>query len=175
MTCLETNAASRGVIEHNGGMLERIEDAECYYWIDLDEGAGIRELHIDDYSEVYILWSRTAGVGLNEADSRENFKKFLLRNKGLSFCCKKDNRIVGTALCGHDGRRGYLYHVAVAEGYRGKGIGSLLVEKSLGKLEEEGINKCHLFVFADNLSGNAFWSSTGWTKRDDIFAYSKNL
>ena len=175
LTCEETNDASRGVIEHNGGMLERIEDAECYYWIDLDIGTCIREIHIDEYSEVYNLWSATPGVGMNEADSRENLNKFLLKNKGMSFCCKKENRIVGTVLCGHDGRRGYIYHVTVAEGYRGRGIGSMLVDKSLQKLRKEGIGKCHLFVFNDNKVGNAFWSSIGWTKRDDLFIYSKSL
>ena len=112
---------------------------------------------------------------MNEADSRENLNKFLLRNKGMSFCCKKENRIVGTVLCGHDGRRGYIYHVTVAEGYRGRGIGSMLVDKSLQKLRKEGIGKCHLFVFNDNKVGNAFWSSIGWTKRDDLFIYSKSL
>ena len=65
--------------------------------------------------------------------------------------------------------------MTVAEEHRGRGIGYTLVEKSLQKLKEEGINKCHLFVFTDNIPGNAFWRSTGWTKREDIFIYSKNI
>lgn len=175
LTCLETNAASKGVIENNGGMLERVEDGGCYYWINLDIGTGIREIHVDDYSEVHNLWSDTPGMGLNEADSRENFQKFILRNKGMSFCCIKENRIAGTVLCGHDGRRGYIYHVAVAVQYQGRGIGSMLVEQSLQRLREEGIVKCHLFAFTDNKPGNAFWNATGWAKRDDIFVYSKSI
>jgi predicted acetyltransferase len=174
ITCDDINIASRRVIEYNGGKLERVENGECYYWIILEEGRGIREIHIDDYREIYALWSRTPGMGLSDADSEQSIKKFIIRNNGLSFCYTEENKIIGTILCGHDGRRGYIYHVTVAEEYRGKGIGRTLVEKSLQSLTEAGINKCHLFVFADNETGINFWNSTGWIKRDDIFVYSKN-
>ena len=93
----------------------------------------------------------------------------------MSYCCEEHDSIIGTILCGHDGRRGYIYHVTVALEYRGRGIGRLLVEKSLERLKVEGINKCHLFVFADNTIGNAFWTASGWTKREDIFVYSKSF
>ncbi len=175
ITCKETNIPSRKVIEYNGGELERIENGECLYWIRLAESSSIREMHIDDYDEIYVLWSRTPGMGLSDADSRQNIQDFLIRNKGMSFCLKEDDKIIGTILCGHDGRRGYIYHVTIAEEYRGRGIGRLLVEKSLEKLKSEGINKCHLFVFADNAIGNAFWTSSGWDRRDDIFVYSKSI
>ena len=112
---------------------------------------------------------------MSDADKKENIEKFLTRNKGLSYICKIKDRIIGTILCGHDGRRGYVYHVTVAKEYRGKGIGKGLVEKSLERLKAEGIQKCHLFVFADNVTGNAFWASTGWSKREDIFVYSKSI
>lgn len=134
----------------------------------------INEININDYDEIYALWLRTPGMGLSEADSRENIEKFLTRNNSLSFCASDNGRIIGTILCGHDARRGYIYHVTVAEEYRGKGIGHGLVEMSLQKLKEAGIGKCHLFVFADNELGNAFWNAKGWTKRDDIYVYSKN-
>lgn len=136
---------------------------------------SIHEMQICDYDEFYKLWSNTAGMGLSDADSYENIDKYLLRNKGLSFVCRYEGKIIGTILCGHDGRRGYIYHVTVAEEYRGKGIGQTLVDRSLQKLKEEGINKCHLFVFSDNEIGNAFWRSKGWNKREDIFVYSKSF
>jgi ribosomal protein S18 acetylase RimI-like enzyme len=113
-------------------------------------------------------------MGINEADSEENIAKFLLCNKGLSYCHSDDGKIIGTVLCGHDARRGYIYHTAVLPEYRGRGIGHELVEKSLQKLKEEGIHKCHLFVLADNELGKRFWSFTGWVKREDILVYSKN-
>lgn len=175
LTCIETNTASRRVIEYNGGVLEKVEDGRCWYWISLFEGNGIREIHIDDYNEIHTLWNNTPGMGLSDADSCDNIAKFLNRNKGLSFCYEKDGKIIGTILCGHDGRRGYIYHVTVAREFRGRGIGRELVEKSLVKLKEDGIAKCHLFVFADNEIGNSFWGSTGWIIRNDIIVYSKNI
>ena len=141
----------------------------------LPEDACILEMQIQDYEEVYELWCKTPGMGLSDADKKENIEKFLTRNKGLSYICKIKDRIIGTILCGHDGSRGYVYHVTVAKEYRGKGIGKGLVEKSLERLKAEGIHKCHLFVFADNVTGNAFWASTGWSKREDIFVYSKSI
>jgi predicted acetyltransferase len=120
LTCLEGNTPSRRIIEYNGGRLDRIENGECYYWIRLSDPNGIRELHVDDYNEVYALWERIPGVDLSEADSPQNMKAFLIRNKGLSFCYGKDGKLIRTVLCCHDGRRGYLYHVAVDEALRGR-------------------------------------------------------
>lgn len=141
----------------------------------LAKGNGIREINIDDYSEIYALWSGTPGMGLSDADSRGSIAKFLIRNQSMSFCVEEDGKMIGTILCGHDGRRGYIYHVTVDVEYRGRGIGRALVEKSLESLKTEGIDKCHLFVFADNKIGNDFWASSAWTKRDDIFVYSKSV
>lgn len=135
----------------------------------------MREIQIADYDDIHALWNSTPEMGLSNADSVHKIEKFLSRNEGLSFCYEKRGRIIGTVLCGHDGRRGYIYHVTVAEEYRGRGIGRALVEKSLIKLSEEGIDKCHLFVFGDNEIGNAFWGSTGWNIRNDIIVYSRNI
>jgi len=141
----------------------------------LDGNVSIHEMRIDDYDEIYELWRNTSGVGLSNADEKENIRKFLMRNKGLSYVCKYEGKIIGTIMCGHDGRRGYIYHVTITDQFRGKGIGRKLVEKSLEKLREEGIDKCHLFVFPDNAGGNGFWASTGWKKREDIIVYSKSI
>jgi ribosomal protein S18 acetylase RimI-like enzyme len=138
-------------------------------------GLGYREMTIEDYDRIYQFWSSTDGMGLSEADSRHNIDVFLQRNKGLSFVCEDGSKIVGTILCGHDGRRGYIYHVAVDENYRRKGIGRELVAKALNGLTQEGITKCHLFVFFTNELGMTFWSSLGWELRKDIAIYSKFL
>jgi ribosomal protein S18 acetylase RimI-like enzyme len=134
----------------------------------------IHQMQIEDYNYIYKLWSSTPGIGLSDADRYESIHKFLKRNKELSYVCRYKNRIIGTILCGHDGRRGYIYHVTVAEKYRERGIGQALVNKSLEQLKKEGIDKCHLFVFADNAIGKVFWTSSGWTLREDIFVYSKS-
>lgn len=175
VTCYTDNKASRGVIESNGGELADITDGECHYWIQLDQTEGVRAAHPDDFPEMLELWKRTPGIGITREDTEENMIKFLVRNKGMSFVCKNDNRIVGTSLCGHDGRRGYIYLTAVSPEHRGKGIGRLLVEKNLEELRKAGIGKCRLFVLSDNELGHAFWRKTGWVVREDIATYSKEL
>ena len=135
----------------------------------------IREMVADDYAGAYELWSRTEGIGLSEADSEDRIRAFLARNPGLSFVAVDDGRIVGTVLCGHDGRRGYLYHVAVRETHRKQGIGKRLVASALQRLREERIDKCHLFVMRANDLGIRFWSGTGWDRRGGILVFSSAL
>jgi ribosomal protein S18 acetylase RimI-like enzyme len=135
----------------------------------------IREMQIEDYNKAYTLWLNIEGLGLSEADSEENIRSYLYRNKGLSFVCDYKGEIIGTALCGHDGRRGFIYHVAVDKEYWSNGIGKRLVSQCLSKLKDEGILKCHLFVMNNNEIGNGFWNRSGWTFRDDFAVYSKTL
>ncbi|MCL6603392.1 MAG: GNAT family N-acetyltransferase [Paenibacillus sp.] len=134
-----------------------------------------RDMIITDYSAAYRLWESTEGMGLSSADSEEEIIRYLHRNPGLSQICEGENgEIAGTALCGHDGRRGFLYHVAVSGLYRGQGIGRELVKRCLNKLREEGIAKCHLMVLGDNELGRDFWSGLGWQFRDGIALYSQD-
>ncbi len=128
----------------------------------------IRRLRIGDYSEVHALWKRTEGMGLGESDSREAIRRFLKRNPGLSMVATSGGRVVATILCGHDGRRGYLHHLAVARQFRRRGIGARLVALCLENLRAEGIPKCNLFVFASNTAGSAFWRHLGWDVRSDL-------
>lgn len=134
-----------------------------------------REMKIEDYPDVYSLWSNTDGMGLSESDSEEEIEKYLLRNPGHCFVCEHDGRIVGTVLCGHDGRRGYIYHVAVTEVHRKQGIARMLLSKALDSLRDAGIRKCHLMVFDSNQSGRDFWEHNGWQRRVDILIYSKSI
>ncbi|SFT20052.1 GNAT family N-acetyltransferase [Paenibacillus sp. BC26] len=132
-----------------------------------------REMLAADYDESYALWLKTEGMVLSEADSREEIEGYLARNPGCSFVCEDSARqVAGTILGGHDGRRGFIYHVAVSPDQRGKGIGGQLVKLSLDKLREAGIQKCHLFVLENNEIGNRFWSRSGWIKRSGIAIFS---
>ncbi len=135
----------------------------------------IREMQPSDYAAVRALWEQTPGIGLSAADEPGAITSFLDRNPGLSFVASEGGRLVGTALCGHDGRRGYLYHLAVHSDARGRGIGSALVQRALDALSACGIVKCHLFVFRDNVPGNAFWTRTGWVLRKDLNVFSKDI
>ncbi len=135
----------------------------------------IREMTINDYDQVIGLWERTPGIGLSDADSKEHINQFLERNPGLSFVCETDQQIIGTVLCGHDGRRGYIYHLAVDHECRNRGVGKKLMIHSLDKLHQQGIAKCHLFLYSDNENAMRFYDNTGWKKRSDLLIYSKDL
>ena len=138
-------------------------------------GFSFRELTIRDYERVVALWRRTTGLGLSEADSFEGISFFLERNPGLCFICEAGTLLIGTILCGHDGRRGYLYHLAVDEAYRKHGIGRQLTQKSMDALRRIGIAKCHLFVYRDNAAAEQFYDRLGWQKRTTLDIFSKDV
>ena len=136
----------------------------------------IRAMTIDDYDEVRSLWMSIKGFGIRSVDdSREGVEKFIKRNPTTSVVAVEDNKIVGAILCGHDGRRGCLYHVCVAEGYRMRGIGKSMVVFCMNALKEEQINNVSLIAFTKNDVGNAFWRQIGWTKREDLNYYDFTL
>ena len=135
----------------------------------------IRAMSLADYDHVINLWRQTAGIGLSEADSRENIAFFLARNPGHSQVAVNLSGIVGAVLCGHDGRRGYLHHLAVAAPCRRQGVGRSLTAAALQTLTAAGIAKCHLFVFRDNREGIAYWTGNGWQLREDIFVASYQM
>ena len=147
----------------------------------------IRPMRMGDYDEVCALWKRTRGVGVGRSDRKENIRKYLRRNPGLSFVAREDDKpatrragksagkLVGAVLCGHDGRRGFIGHLAVDRDFRGKGIGKSLVDKCLAGLKRIGIHRCYVFVFTSNLSGQKFWKHTGWRSHSDFTFMSKDL
>ena len=127
-----------------------------------------RPLRIADYAQIHALWKKTEGIGLGESDDRAGIAQFIARNPDLSLVATSRGRIVATVLCGHDGRRGYLHHLAVDRRWRHQGIGRALVTASLEKLSAAGIPKCNLFLFASNTEGRAFWKRLGWVVRTDL-------
>jgi ribosomal protein S18 acetylase RimI-like enzyme len=122
----------------------------------------------DDLAEVLKLWSRTEGVGLNGSDSVPALSTFLKRNPGLSRVVRDGGKIVAAVLCGHDGRRGFLYHLAVLPECRRQGLGKQLVEQCLAALRELGIQKCNALVYRHNAEAQKFWHGMGCQTRDDL-------
>lgn len=130
------------------------------------------EMTINDYHRVLELWKETDGVRLRGADSREGIDKYLKRNPGLSFVALDQERVVGSIMAGHDGKRGYIQHLAVAPDSRKQGIATFLVDLCLDALKAEGILKSHLMVLHDNSAAKQFWYNRGWGFRSDIDIYS---
>lgn len=132
----------------------------------------LRTMTIEDYDEVFALWTKIRGFGIRSIDdSKEGIEMFLKRNPSTSVVAEEDGKIVGSILCGHDGRRGCLYHVCVDEAHRRKGIGKAMVVRAMEALRAEKINKVTLIAFTDNDLGNAFWNTIGWTKREEYNYY----
>ncbi|HTQ30109.1 MAG TPA: GNAT family N-acetyltransferase [Opitutaceae bacterium] len=121
----------------------------------------IRPFLISDYGEVYRLWSQTEGLCMGDDDERDRIELYLRRNPGLCYVSVIQNRVVGTVLCGHDGRRAILRHLAVDPTYRNQGMGRALVDKVIASLRGQGIRKCNLYVQDDNASGLRFWEQVG--------------
>lgn len=137
---------------------------------------NVRGMTIEDYEGVLALWMSIKGFAIRSVDdSREGVERFLNRNPLTSVVAIEDGQVVGAILCGHDGRRGCMYHVCVAEQYRMKGIGKSMVVYAMDALKNQGINKVSLIAFTENDVGNAFWRRIGWTKREDLNYYDFTL
>lgn len=136
----------------------------------------IRVMKIEDYPQVHDLWMRIKGFAIRSIDdSEEGVSLFLKRNPTTSVVSIEDGKVVGTILCGHDGRRGCMYHVCVDPDYRRRGIGKEMVVFAMNRLREEKISKVSLIAFTRNDIGNAFWRQIGWTKREDLNYYDFTL
>jgi len=132
----------------------------------------IRVMAADDFDEVHNLWMGISGFGIRSIDdSREGVERFIRRNPQTSMAAFADGKMIGAILCGHDGRRGSLYHVCVHEAHRKHGVGQALVKSCVAALKAEGINKINLIAFRKNEVGNRFWQSLGWTLREDVKYY----
>lgn len=132
----------------------------------------IREMTMDDFKEVHEVWMHIHGFGIRSMDdSKEGVERFIRRNPTTSMVAVTDGKIIGAILCGHDGRRGCLYHVCVNEQYRQHGIGQKMVTACLEALEREHICKVNLIAFQKNEVGNRFWQSMNWTFREDVNYY----
>ena len=132
---------------------------------------------IEDYRGLHDLWMTIHGFGIRSIDdSKEGVERFLKRNPTTSVVAiSEQGEVVGGILCGHDGRRGCLYHVCVREDFRRHGIGKEMVVFCMNALKAEQINKVSLIAFTQNDIGNAFWNCIGWTKREDLNFYDFTL
>ena len=127
----------------------------------------IREMKIEDFEEVHNLWMTIKGFGIRTIDdSKEGVEIFIKRNPTTSIVAEADGKIVGSILCGHDGRRGCFYHVCVAEAYRKHGIGKSMAVSAMHALQKEKIDIAlkvqkqieEFFVFLQDGRESAFLS-----------------
>ena len=128
----------------------------------------LRPMTAEDIPDALTLWSGMPGLSLFPCDSREGLSRYLKRNPGLSVVARRDGRLVGAALAGHDGRRGFLHHVAVTPDFRRRGVGRAMVEWCVNAVAAEGIGRCLILVNAGNDEAKDFWRHIGWIDRPNV-------
>ena len=128
----------------------------------MSEQIVTREFSTDDYDAAFLLWHRVEGLEIAEGDDREDVAQFVTRNPGLSRVAFDSSKLVGVAMCGHDGRRGHIYHLAVDPAYRRYGLGKRLVQECLDGLRRVGVIRAIILVADNNLGGAEFWKRSGW-------------
>ena len=121
-----------------------------------------REFCIDDYDAALELWQRVEGLEVAEGDDKEGVAQFVARNPELSRVAIDGSTVVGVAMCGHDGRRGHIYHLAIDPAYRRYGLGKRLVQECLDGLRRVGVIRAIILVADNNLRGAEFWKRAGW-------------
>jgi putative acetyltransferase len=137
--------------------------------------ATLRTFQPADHAAALALWQRTEGMGLGSWDEAGPIGQFLERNPGLSVVAEADGRLVGAVLCGHDGRRGFLYHLAVDREFRGRGLGRKLAESCLDRLRALGLTRCHIVAYQSNAEGRRFWQHLGFRERPELLICSRDL
>lgn len=110
-----------------------------------------------DYPAVLALWRSTEGVEIAEGDTESEIYQYLERNPGLSRVVIHQGILAGAVLCGHDGRRGLLYHLSLKKELRGQGLGQRLVNECLEGLRLAGIKRVLILVDQSNDEGRKFW------------------
>lgn len=137
--------------------------------------AEIRPLRPADFEAVRRLWASSEGLGVGPGDSAEAMGRFLKRNPGLSLVAVDAESIVAAVLCGHDGRRGFIYRLAVAPEFRRGGLAAELVRRCLSGLRAAGIERCLALVQEDNAGARKFWDAMGFIFREDLVAFSVDV
>lgn len=135
----------------------------------------IREFTFDDYDTVYALWQNAGdGLGIGRSDTREEIAKKLQRDPDLFLVAEDDRKIIGTVIGGYDGRRGLIYHLAVARAYRGRGIGTRLMAEVERRLHAKGCLRAYLLVKRGNEEVVEFYRHRGWETME-VVLMGKNI
>ena len=128
--------------------------------------------HLD---EVRALWEITEGIGVRDNETDERILVFLERNPGMSFVAISGSKLIGSVLCGHDGRRGYFHHLAVNPDYRRYGIAELMFDSSMAALAADDIVRINVVTFSDNELARGFWTGVDCVERNDLSVYSRDV
>jgi ribosomal protein S18 acetylase RimI-like enzyme len=129
-----------------------------------------------DYEPVFALWSSIErGVHTGRSDTLAEIEKKLTRDPDLFLVAEVDGAVIGSVIGGYDGRRGLVYHLAVAPPFRGLGVGSRLMDELESRLREKGCLKCYLLVTSDNPEAEVYYQRRGWQHMNTVRLFGKEL
>jgi ribosomal protein S18 acetylase RimI-like enzyme len=129
-----------------------------------------------DYESVYRLWKGIEkGVHVGRSDTLAEIEKKIGRDPDLFMVAESEGAVIGSVIGGFDGRRGLIYHLAVASSFRGMGIGSRLMEEVESRLRAKGCLKCYLLVTRDNPEAEDYYQQRGWQPMDTVHLFGKEL
>jgi ribosomal protein S18 acetylase RimI-like enzyme len=141
----------------------------------MNQAISTREFLIGDYEAAIELWKRVEGLEIAEGDDKESVSKFVKRNPGLSRVAIDGSTVAGVVMCGHDGRRGHIYHLAIDPKHHGQGLGKRLVAECFDRLRDAGIQRAIILVANDNSRGRQFWLRSGWEELPAAIAMGKDV
>ena len=143
----------------------------------LTDACTIREFHkLEDYPAVKQLWENAGpGIHLRRSDELDEIEKKLQRDPDLFLVAELHGRVIGSVLGGFDGRRGMMYHLAVAAPHRSQGIGAALMEELERRLRLKGCIRYYLLVTRENTEAMRFYERRGWRRMDYLYAYGKDI
>ncbi len=144
------------------------------YSRELHSPVKIRAFRIEDYTVVFDLWKR-AGLQIRPGDERADIRLKLQRDPDLFLVAEEDGRISGTVMGAWDGRRGWIYHLAVDPDHQRKGVGAILVREVETRLAAKGAKRVNAQVLKTNRQSLQFFRAEGYERRPDLLMIGKQL
>lgn len=121
----------------------------------------VQPLSPDHYDAAVALWHQ-AGLTRPWNDPVADLDRALAGPASTVLAVLASDRLVGTAMLGHDGHRGWVYYLAVADDWRRRGAGTALVRACEQWLVERDVPKLHLMIRSDNAQARSFYVPLGY-------------
>ncbi len=133
----------------------------------------IRAFLIEDLEQVVSLWER-CGLTRPWNDPRKDIDRKLEVQSELFLVGETDGRIVGSAMAGFDGHRGWVNYLAVDPDLRYQGLGTALMAAAAYGLNRLGCPKVNVQIRRDNMAALEFYRRLGFGE-DDVVSMGKRL
>jgi len=134
----------------------------------------IREFDVADYDATVSLW-KEAGLVLRPGDDLDGIRLKLQRDPDIFLVAMEGSEVVGCVMGGWDGRRGWIYHLAVRPLHQRRGIAKALIRELEVRLKARGAKRLNAQVYRSNTASLRFFSACGYEVRSDLVMVGKAL